>query len=399
MLDSNTNSSGTHIKDTTITGNTSGDRGAGIYYDANSTLTISGANNIQNNTYNDALNNLNVLSLAKPVYVDGALTGSQIGLSDPTLWDDNLSDEEAQAVSTDYLTSGYKDYNTANPSNFFTSDHETWVADYSDVNPNEVRLVRKETVDYHINNDVIDDKYGNSDIFTDEIEAKNANIKVEVDKTIDEFYTVPEVVPTAQNSCPYIFKGWYYDKANDDDSHPVVFDTDIYTAGHDIYAHWITVDNVDKDSKDEYRLPNGNTYGGFDLAGVQIRRGVIDMNFDEQEMPGGMRFITLLSKKVVNEINKLKSGGNNIEYGYVTASATNKGWINYHNANSHKLQYVSESANGIDTSSSKAPDETYFGFAKNVNCTSRESNNSEKVCQRRPPQLRRLSALHPRRHL
>ncbi len=376
MLSTNGSGGYTNLKNTTVIGDTSGDKGAGVYYDTNSKLNISGANIIQNNTYNGKQNNLNILSLSKPVYVNGDLTGSQIGLSDPTLWDDNLSDEDAQAVSTDYLTSGYKAYNTANPSNFFTSDHETWVADYSDVNPNEVRLVRKTTVDYHINNQTIADaKYEGKDIFTDEIKAANANLEVVVGETIDEFYTVPEVVPTAQNSCPYIFKGWYYDKANDDDSHPVVFDTDIYTAGRDIYAHWITVeDNIARDPDDPY---SPNKYGGFDLAGVQIRRGVIDTNFGEQEMPGGMRFITSLSKKVVNEINKLKSGGNNIEYGYVAATDTNKGWINYHNANSHKLQYVSESANGSDTSSSKAPDETYFGFAKNVNCTSKESNNSD----------------------
>ena len=378
MLDSNTNSSGTHIKDTTITGNISGDRGAGIYYDANSTLTISGANNIQNNTYNDALNNLNVLSLAKPVYVDGDLTGSQIGLSDPTLWDDSKTDDDATAVSTDYLTSGYKAYNTANPSNFFTSDHETWVADYSDVNPNEVRLVRKETVDYHINNQTIADaKYEGKDIFTDVITA--AGTEINVGEKITSFYTVPEVVPTAQNSCPYIFKGWYYDKANDDDSHPVVFDTDTYTAGRDIYAHWIKVDNVAQDSADEYSLPNGNTYGGFDLAGVQIREGVIDTNFDSVKKPGGMRFITSLSKKVVNEINQLKKGGNNIEYGYVTASDTNEDWIKYHDHYQRKLQYVSESANGIDTCSQDAPNETYFGFAKNVNCTSKESNKNNGI--------------------
>lgn len=241
---------------------------------------------------------------------------------------------------------------------------------------NEVRLVRKETVNYHINNQTIADaKYEGKDIFTDVITA--AGTEINVGETIEKFYTVPEVVPTAQNTCPYIFKGWYYDKANDDDSHPVVFDTDTYTAGRDIYAHWITVDNVNKASADKYRLPNGNTYGGFDLAGVQIRKGVIDTNFGEQKKPGGMRFITSLSKKVVNEINQLKKGGNNIEYGYVTATDTNKGWINYHNANSHKLQYVSESANGINTLNPKG-DETYFGFATNVNCTSQESNSNSK---------------------
>ncbi len=173
----------------------------------------------------------------------------------------------------------------------------------------------------------------------------------------------------------YIFKGWYLDKGNNDDESPISFDT-IYSSSTDIYAHWIKVDNVDKDSLDEYSLPQGYTqYGGFDLAGVQIREGVIDTNFDNKQMPGGMRFITSLSTKVVDEINALDND-TDIEYGYVTATDNKLGWIKYHNANSHKLQYVSDSANGIDTSSSEAPDDTYFGFATNVNCTSQESNKS-----------------------
>ena len=590
----------TAIKNTTITDNTSGDRGAGVYYDIESEIHITGADTIQNNKFNGKDNNLNIFSLKKPVKVVGDLTGSQIGLSDPTLWDDGKEDIAEDAVSTLRLTDGYKANNESlNPADVFTSDHESWYVDYGekyespktvykytakkynntlglpegyDINTrdngdlfikvpatkftgytenvgylydelcnlynnnnnrytywdsyelygsysnypgtiyydtikktyvaifkmntsnvrvltssdpnsfvdyyyekmlfmasgavqrfldgeestlglkiyyyydendipglfneypdeeveleyeeplefgqsdiktiykidefgyattkyviekssaeevgsydytNEVRLVRKETVDYHINNDYIAASHDNhdgtdKDIFTDEIEAKNANIKVEVDKTIDKFYTVPEVVPTAQNTCPYIFKGWYYDKNNENDTRPVHFDSDTYTAGHDIYAHWITVDNVDKASADDYRLPNGNIYGGFDLAGVQIREGVIDTNFGEQKKPGGMRFITSLSKKVVSEINALKSGGNNIEYGYVTASATNEDWINYHDKLQNKLLYVDNGANGIDTCSEKSRDESYFGFAKNVNCTSQESNSNSK---------------------
>lgn len=139
------NSSGgeTFLKNTTVTGNRSGGRGAGVYYDQNSKLTVSGANTIQNNTYNGKLNNLNILDKDHPVYVNGDLTGSQIGLSDPKLWDDGLADEDAAAVSEDYLTSGYKTYNSENPETFFTSDHLSWTPDFSDANADEVRLVRK----------------------------------------------------------------------------------------------------------------------------------------------------------------------------------------------------------------------------------------------------------------
>ena len=135
---SNTSSGGTHIKDTTITGNTITDpdndlsnRGAGVYYDANSKLTISGANIIQNNKYNNKENNLNVLSKDKPVYVDGDLTGSKVGLSDPSLWGDNMTDAEApDDGSAELLTKGYKANNPdVHPSEYFTSDHETWFVD------------------------------------------------------------------------------------------------------------------------------------------------------------------------------------------------------------------------------------------------------------------------------
>ena len=582
MLSTNTSGGYTNLKNTTVTGNTSGDRGAGVYYDNNSRLNISGANVIQNNTYNGVLNNLNILSLEKPVYVDGALTGSQIGLSDPTLWDDGKEDYDAEAVSTEYLTSGYKANNPeVHPSEYFTSDHETWIVDrsakttttqpdpnsktyreykvkrYAAVLPNtaayaglryqyvitdiqnpeltsvssiddilkelkyrfessdeytiddrsnptygstyitytpknsdctassiriqkapsknevtvtyngkqprgsyvtytatpniqssyansgelvlqitsnssanlsnytfstdyteetikyvnadppsdviyeydeygdvtakleigtyetkeatitvetgtedEVRLVRKKP-DYHINNDVIDDQYDNNDIFTSYVEAATKEIKV--GETIDEFYTVPEVVPTAANSCPYIFKGWYYDQENDNDSHPVHFGTDKYAK--DIYAHWIKVDNVTKDADDPSILPGGgNTYGGFDLAGVQIRRSMFDTNFGEIT-PGGMRFITSLSMNVVNQINAIKP--NNIEYGYVATKydGNSKSWIDYHDGH-EKLQYVSDKANGINTTKTAEKNEDYFGFAHNVDCTSRYTNKN-----------------------
>lgn len=362
---SSSKSSSVILKDTAITGNTTTDSiGAGVFYNAYATLSVSGADTIQNNQFNGAENNLNVLSKDNPVRVIGALTGSQIGLSDPKLWDDDLSDESDEAVSEDYLTSGYKNYNTANPSAYFTSDHETWMADFSNVKEDEVRLVRKTKIDYHINNaDIAAAKYNDNDIFTSYVETATGK-EIAFGDTINKFYTIPEVVPTDTNSCPYIFKGWYYDQDNEDDDDPVVFGTDVYTARRDIYAHWIKVENVRKHWSDENVLPpDVKSYGGFDLAGVQIRRSMLDTNFGEIT-PGGMRFITSLSMDVVNEINKIKP--NNIEYGYV--ATTNTDWINYHDGY-EKLQYVSKTANGIDTSET-AENENYFGFAENIDCTS-----------------------------
>lgn len=173
----------------------------------------------------------------------------------------------------------------------------------------------------------------------------------------------------------YIFKGWYLDQDNTDDDSPISFDT-VYTQSTDIYAHWITVEDVNRDADDDNIPPgSGTTYGGFDLAGVQVREWIRDTNFGNERKPGGLRFVTSLSTKVVNAINAIKPNKpNNIEYGYV--AATNEGWINYHKALNHKLQYVSKNTNGVDTSETATTNENYYGFAKNIKCTSRVINNS-----------------------
>lgn len=174
-----TNSSGgfTTIKDCTITGNTSGAQGAGVYYDNNSALRITGANTIQNNEWNGTLNNLNVLSTSKPVTVIGALTGSQIGITDPTLRDDGKTDEDSTAASSNALTSGYKTYNSANPKTLFTSDHKTWIPAFNGDNQsgNEVRLIKKtdpENSVYLTTKDSVDINFViDADYYTDDPDA------------------------------------------------------------------------------------------------------------------------------------------------------------------------------------------------------------------------------------
>ena len=60
--------------------------------------------------------------------------------------------------------------------------------------------------------------------------------------------------------------------------------------------------------KDKYPVPYvSGTYGGFDLAGVQVRERVRDTNFDSELKPGGMRFMTSLSMDVVNQINEIQT--------------------------------------------------------------------------------------------
>ena len=140
-LKGNSSSSGTTLKDTSVKDNKSGAIGAGIYYDADSKLTISGQNTIQNNTYNGVINNLNIFDASHPVYVNGSLKGSSIGLSDPTLWNDNLSDSDSTALSTAKLTSGFKEYNEGlDPEDVFTSDHSTWAPDYGEKKEDTKRM-------------------------------------------------------------------------------------------------------------------------------------------------------------------------------------------------------------------------------------------------------------------
>lgn len=131
---------GVHLKNTGINNNISGDRGAGVYYYSNNNdkddkdkdkVYVSGANVIQDNKFNDKLNNVNVVSTTKPLYVEGSLEGSKIGLSDPRLWDDNMTDAQARDDgSAELLTNGYKANNPdVHPSKYFTSDHDTWIVE------------------------------------------------------------------------------------------------------------------------------------------------------------------------------------------------------------------------------------------------------------------------------
>ena len=159
MAEGNSDGGFTAIKNTTITENTSGARGAGVYYDSVSGICISGADIIQDNTFNGKDNNLNVFSLKKPVKVVGSLTGSQIGLSDPTLWDDGKEDIDVDAVSTLRLTDGYKSYNgSLIPADAFTSDHEGWVVDFGD-KYESTKTVYKYTAEKYNNNIGLDEGY------------------------------------------------------------------------------------------------------------------------------------------------------------------------------------------------------------------------------------------------
>lgn len=391
LASSNSSNGYTKIKDTVIEDNTSGARGAGVYYDGSSQLKISGKNIIKGNTFNGKKNNLNILSRSKPVYVIGDLTGSQIGLSDPTLWDDNMEDTDTNAVSTDYLTSGYKSNNASlDPLGAFFSDHESWYPDFSNINNNEVRLVRKTyDVNYHINNADKDDIYAD-EIFTPYI----TNHEVKDGKTIEEFHNIPQL----KDPDGYVFKGWYYDRDNTNDNNPIVFgetydSQDIYKGYHkniDIYAHWEKVDKIEQEKAlDEKDLPNemkGDDgkyyYSSFGLFGVQLRPDRwIDENTTVREN-GGLRFATSIGEELLRDIDELSTKKvvseqgyeHNVEYGFVTASQyitdtiVNDPTFNINKA-TYKLQYKGTDVNGVNTTV-KERSANNFNYVTNVDCTS-----------------------------
>ena len=247
-----TNGSGgnTTLKNSTITGNAADTKiGGGVYYDSNSKLTISGQNTIQNNTYNGVINNLNILDDSHPVYVNGSLSGSSIGLSDPTLWNDNLADSDSTAVSTAKLTSGFKENNDGiNPEDVFTSDHNTWVPDYGEKKEdttslgydysNEVRLVREYTIKY---------KDGDSDAYFGSI----------VYPTTYRNEKVTLVDPAEKTG--YKFMGWYRD--SDCTNGPVTElgtnETIDENGNIVLYAKWAQVihsDDTAKESSEETKV-------------------------------------------------------------------------------------------------------------------------------------------------
>lgn len=387
----------TTIKNTIIEDNTSGDRGAGVYYDANSQIKISGEDIIKGNTYDGKKNNLNILSEEYPVYVVGDLTGSQIGLSDPTLWDDNMEDTDTNAVSTVYLTSGYKSNNASlAPIDAFFSDHESWYPDYSDVDANEVRLFRKVyDVNYHINNDDMDDIYAD-EIFTPYV----TNHEVRDGKEIQEFHNIPQL----KDPDGYVFKGWYYDRDNNDDSNPIEFGSayevkDKYVKGVDIYAHWEPVakieqekdiDNKDLPSDMKDNTDNKYYYDSFGLFGVQLRPdNWIDENTTVREN-GGLRFATSIGEQLLRDVDELSEKQvkseqgymHNVEYGFVTASkATTDAVVNDSrfniNKSTYKLQYKGADVNGVDTlmenaTSAQRQSPNNFRYVTNVDCTSQQ---------------------------
>lgn len=253
-----------------------------------------------------------------------------------------------------------------------------------------------------------DDVYALSDLSGDGIH--------QYQYTIDAFYDIPE----REN---YVFTGWYYEPSFDEGSKVFKWTTDDFSgdndADHDgdkytmtdnnvyhLYAHWVPVSTVVKDSTDEKRLISGTdtgVYGGYDLFGVQIRDYRFDPNYDNgdtyytyKKEVKGLRFVTsirdgLLSavndafdtdaqeeyydyadtKNYVTKSNSVKDSNyiQNLDYGYVVATEID--WTDHYNGftknrayyDKYGLAYNITNNNGVDTS-------RYYRFVKNVECTS-----------------------------
>jgi hypothetical protein len=194
------------------------------------------------------------------------------------------------------------------------------------------------------------------------------------DDKISPFYDIPD------RGDEYVFAGWYYDKDNSDNTHPIKWNSDTYTQSTDIYAHWIEVGTVAKDSSDK-KSTGSNSYGGFELFGTQIRNEELDPNYDPTDPyyantaadNTGLRFAATASETLLEEVNSLFDGHNyndyvdkNIEYGFVMGTYKNATTFkNHYTAYDYsELKYNAQNVNGEDT-------RTYYAFVKNVNCTSR----------------------------
>lgn len=187
-------------------------------------------------------------------------------------------------------------------------------------------------------------------------------------------------IPTPKSNNGKIFKGWYYDKANDTDTNPIKWNSDPYTTDIDIYAHWIDVGTMNKDAQDS-KIIHQSTVGsnllpGIDLLGVQIRYEEEDDNYPNGRGTGagqalhfdtdGLRFITCIKEDILSKTSKLfsKTYGSytkkNLSYGYVIAKETT---ANGKLSAGETLEYNDTNVNGVDTTAK-------YSFAKNIDCTS-----------------------------
>lgn len=203
------------------------------------------------------------------------------------------------------------------------------------------------------------------------VDSTSTDIKnMTEDGKINYFYDIPTNAGT--NNQQKIFKGWYLDADNSNDSHPINWSTDQYLQATDIYAHWIDIGTVSK-AEDDDKI-GVNSYYGFDLFGAQIRNADDDTNYPVKPSAydkSGLRFVTSFSEKLLSDIDNLDGTNTRPEYGYVLAkkSTAEKACENAGvSAESYELEYNGTNVNGKDTTAKSS-----YGYVTNVNCTSSKS--------------------------
>ncbi|MBQ1977254.1 MAG: InlB B-repeat-containing protein, partial [Ruminococcus sp.] len=221
------------------------------------------------------------------------------------------------------------------------------------------------TVTFHANNDLTPEDIFR--VYYEQGEAPQGALTLNADNTVEAFYDIPQFTYTDHNK--FVFKGWYLDKDNSDNSRPVKW-TDVYNESIDVYAHWIEVGTVEKDAADS-KNTGSDFYNGYDLSGVQIR----DVKKDDilhYGTPGtGLRFVTVLSDELYDSINSIETrdgqtpNASGAEYGYVIAkTATANKAVEYYGADkdTYRLEYCGENVNGVDTTKT-------YKYVQNVKCS------------------------------
>lgn len=223
------------------------------------------------------------------------------------------------------------------------------------VQQGEVRAVigRHDAVIFHANNA----DYTGHDAFRTYYhhhmpDLGDGTYRLNEDGTLDSFYDIPTFDYATHNN--YIFKGWYMHPVSEDE--PFDWNTAFESSG-DVYAHWITVGDVAQEEADS-KIVENNTYHEYDLTGVQIR----DEDIDEMDHYGnpasGLRFITVLSERVYEELEGVSTIPT--EYGFVVA-ATSKVTEKANGNTDYTLQYKAANVNGVNTNSD-------YSYVQNLKC-------------------------------
>lgn len=266
-----------------------------------------------------------------------------------------------------------------------TADGETYINNRTDhtytVEDSSTTLYAKFEHDnyeirFHINTPSVTLENPNDDIYVkymptyDDTGEREEIRYLNTDKTVTPFYDIPRVVGTGSQRM--VFKGWYRNKANDDDSNPIVFNGTNFVEDADVYAHWIDIGTVDKAADDE--KIGVSRYCGFELFGTQIRNADDDENYPVKPSSfdkSGLRFVTSFSEKLLSDIDKLDGTKTRPEYGYVIAkesTAKKAAEIAGVSDNEYEIEYNGTNVNGKDTTAKSS-----YGYVTNVNCTSSKS--------------------------